>query len=181
MMKVPRSIRGKREELTAKEWRTLHGHPDVGYTLLSPMGLEERIMKMVKSHHENFDGSGYPIGLAAGEIPIEARIVNVIDTFRALITQGPYRRCFSLDEARNEIIKGSGTKFDPKVVSAFVKAMHDLGAVEDNRELVLTEMERGIGEPAERGADDPEDEGTANETDGDDRTQQQEPVKEETP
>lgn len=144
MMKVPRSIRGKREELTEKEWSTLHGHPDAGYKLVSPMGLGERIMKMVRSHHENFDGSGYPDRLTSKEIPIEARIVNVVDTFRALITQGPHRRSHSLDEARNEIIKGSGTKFDPKVVSAFVKALHDLGAVEDHCELVLTTVEREL-------------------------------------
>jgi HD-GYP domain-containing protein (c-di-GMP phosphodiesterase class II) len=149
MMKVPRSIRGKKEELTEKEWRTLHGHPDAGYSMISPMGLEPRIMKMVRSHHENFDGSGYPDGLTGTEIPIEARIVNVVDTFRALINQGPYRRCYSLDEARNEIIKGSGTKFDPKVVSAFVKTLHSLGAVEDHGELVLAKVER---EADDRGA-----------------------------
>jgi HD-GYP domain-containing protein (c-di-GMP phosphodiesterase class II) len=151
MMKVPRSIRGKKEELTEKEWRTLHEHPDSGFALISPMGLETRVMKMVRSHHENFDGSGYPDRLAGDEIPIEARIVNVVDTFRALINQGPYRRCYSLDEARNEIIKGSGTKFDPKVVSAFVKALHQLGAVEDHCELVLSRIERETDGPESGG------------------------------
>lgn len=146
MMKIPRSIRGKREELTEKEWQTLREHPNTGYALISPMGLEGRIMKIIRSHHENFDGSGYPDGLAGDEIPMESRIVNVVDTFRALITQGPYRRCFSLDEARNEIIKDSGTKFDPKIVSAFMKALHDLGAVEDQSELVLTTVERELEE-----------------------------------
>ncbi len=148
MMKVPRSIRGKKEELSEKEWQTLRGHPDVGFTLVSPMGLEKRIMKIVRSHHENFDGSGYPDGLAGDEIPVESRIVNVVDTFRALITLGPYRRCFSLDEARDEIIKDSGTKFDTKVVSAFVKALGDLGAVEDHCELILTTIERKFEENA---------------------------------
>ncbi len=170
MMKVPRSIRGKREELTEKEWSTLRGHPDAGYTLISPMGLGERVMRMVRSHHENFDGSGYPDRLTGVEIPIEARIVNVVDTFRALITQGPHRRSHSLDEARNEIIRGSGTKFDPKVVSAFVKALHDLGAVEDHNELVLTTVERELGKRGDGKRSD--------RTDEEDVMQQEEPAKE---
>jgi signal transduction histidine kinase/response regulator RpfG family c-di-GMP phosphodiesterase len=146
MMKVPRNIRGKKEELSENEWEKLHRHPNIGYTLISPMGLEERIMKMIKSHHENFDGTGYPDGLKGAEIPVEARIINVVDTFRALISEGPYRRCFSIDEARNEIIKGAGTKFDPKVVGAFVKSLHDLGAREDKCELVLDAVERELEE-----------------------------------
>jgi HD-GYP domain-containing protein (c-di-GMP phosphodiesterase class II) len=172
MMKVPRSIRGKREELTAKEWRVLRAHPDAGYVLVSPMGIEERIMRMVRSHHENFDGSGYPDGLAGAEIPVEARIVNVIDTFRALITPGPYRRCYSIDEAQSEIIRGSGTKFDPKVAGAFVKALHALGAVEDRGELVLAAMEREIERRRSRG-----NAGRTNE----DEHAGREPVKEEAP
>jgi HD-GYP domain-containing protein (c-di-GMP phosphodiesterase class II) len=147
------------------------------------MGLEERIMKMVRCHHEDFDGSGYPAGLAGEEIPVEARIVNVIDAFRALITPGPYRRCFSLDEARSEIIRGSGTKFDPKVVGAFVKSLHALGAVEDSCELVLTAVEREDGTDdgpvVERGENDsPEDEPTF-ELNDDDNIHIEVPVKEE--
>lgn len=172
MMKVPRSIRGKREELTEKEWSTLHGHPDAGYTLISPMGLGGRVMRMVRSHHENFDGSGYPDRLSGEEIPVEARIVNVVDTFRALITQGPHRRSHSLDEARNEIIKGSGTKFDPKVVSAFVKALHDLGTMEDHGELVLTTVEREL---EKRGS------GKMSDRTDEDVMQQEEPAKEGAP
>ncbi|MBN1884110.1 MAG: GAF domain-containing protein [Candidatus Krumholzibacteriota bacterium] len=141
MMKVPRSIRGKKEELTAREWEALREHPSTGYTLVSPMGLEERIMRMIRCHHEYFDGTGYPDGLAGDEIPIEARIVNVVDSFRALVTPGPYRRCFTLDEARNEIIRGAGSRFDPRVVGAFVKALLDLGAAEDRGEIVLSALE----------------------------------------
>ncbi len=146
MMKIPRSLRVKKESLTEKEWDKLREHPDLGYALVSPMGLDERIMKMVRGHHEHFDGSGYPAGLMKDEIPIEARILNVVDSFRALITPGPYRRCFSIDEAKNEIIQGSGKRFDPKVVGAFVKALHDLGARDDRCELVLDAVERELEE-----------------------------------
>lgn len=144
MMEVPRNIRAKKEELTDEEWGKLRNHPNFGYTLASPMGLEERIMKMVLAHHENYDGSGYPNELSGEEILIEARIVNVVDAFRALITQGPYRRCFTIDEARNEIIKGAGKKFDPKVVGAFVKVLSDLGAREGKCELVLDAVEEEL-------------------------------------
>jgi len=138
---VPRSIRGKKEQLTAREWEQLREHPSTGYALVSPMSLEERIMRMIRCHHENYDGTGYPDGLVGDEIPIEARIVNVVDSFRALITPGPYRRCFSLDEARSEIIRGAGSRFDPRVVGAFVKALDELGAAEDRGELVLSALE----------------------------------------
>ena len=151
MMKVPRAIRGKKEQLTAREWEQLREHPSTGYALVSPMSLEERIMRMIRCHHENFDGTGYPDGLAGDEIPIEARIVNVVDSFRALVTPGPYRRCFSLDEARNEIIRGAGSRFDPRVVGAFTGALDELGAVEDRCELVLSTLEAA--HDADSGAD----------------------------
>lgn len=146
MMKIPRAIRIKKEELGEDEWEKLREHPYLGYALASPMALDPMVMRMIRSHHENYDGSGYPDGLAREEIPVGARIINVVDSFRALITPGPYRRCYSLDEARNEIIRGAGTRFDPKVVGAFVKALHELGAEEDRGELVLAGFERRLEE-----------------------------------
>ena len=142
MMKIPRSLRVKKERLSEKEWEKLKEHPDLGYLLVSPMGLDDRIMRMIRSHHENYDGSGYPAGLRKDEIPIESRIINVVDSFRALIMPGPYRRCFSMDEAKNEIIQGAGTRFDPKVVGAFVKSLHTLGARDERCELVLAAVEK---------------------------------------
>jgi signal transduction histidine kinase/HD-GYP domain-containing protein (c-di-GMP phosphodiesterase class II) len=146
MMKIPRSIRVKKEELADRERKKLHEHANLGYKLLSPMGLDEKIMKMVRYHHEFFDGSGYPEGLVRDEIPIEARIINVVDSFRALISHGPYRRAFTIDEARNEIIRNSGTKFDPRVVGAFVKVLHEMGARDNDHELVLDSVERELDE-----------------------------------
>ncbi len=144
LMKIPRTIRVKREELTEKERETLRGHANVGYALISPMGLEDRIMKMVRGHHEHFDGTGYPDGLAGSEIPVEARIVSVVDAFRALMSEGPYRRTFSLEEARAEIEAGAGTRFDPLVVAAFGDALDLLGARTRGRELVLEAFEREL-------------------------------------
>ncbi len=156
IMKIPRNIRAKKEELTDKEWEKLKQHPDIGFSLVSPMSLEKRIMRMIRSHHENYDGTGYPDGLAGVEIPVEASIVNIVDSFRALISQGPYRRCYSADEARSEIIKGSGTRFDPKVVGAFVKAFDELGATEDKCGLVLVSAENSAETAMVGAGEDPE-------------------------
>jgi HD-GYP domain-containing protein (c-di-GMP phosphodiesterase class II) len=144
LMRIPRHIRVKKEELTAKEREVLREHPNIGFALTSPMGLEDRITKMIRSHHEHYDGSGYPDGLAGVEIPVEARIVSVVDAFRALMSEGPYRRIYSLAEARAEIERGAGTRFDPIVVRAFVDALDILGARDDKHELVLEAFEKEL-------------------------------------
>ena len=144
LMRIPRNIRVKKEQLTPKEREVLREHPNIGFALASPMGLEDRIMKMVRSHHEHYDGSGYPDGLAGAEIPVEAQIVSVVDALRALMSEGPYRRVFSLAEARAEIESGSGTRFDPAVVEAFRDSLDVLGARDDRHELVLDAFEREL-------------------------------------
>ena len=144
LMRIPRNIRVKMEELTPKEREVLREHTNIGFTLTSPMGLEDRITKMIRSHHEHYDGSGYPDGLAGLEIPVEARIVSVVDAFRALTSEGPYRRVFSLAEARAEIERGVGTRFDPIVVKAFGDTLDILGARDDGHELVLEAFEKEL-------------------------------------
>jgi HD-GYP domain-containing protein (c-di-GMP phosphodiesterase class II) len=144
LMRIPRNIRIKKEELTPKEREVLRGHTNLGFALTSPMNLEDRVMKMIRSHHEHYDGSGYPDGLSGSEIPVEARIVSVVDAFRALMSEGPYRRTFSLAEARAEIERGANTRFDPDVVTAFGETLEALGARDDKHELVLDAIEREL-------------------------------------
>ncbi len=144
LMRIPRNIRIKKEDLTPKEREVLRGHPNIGFALTSPMNLEDRVMKMIRSHHEQYDGTGYPEGLSGIEIPVEARIVSVVDAFRALMSEGPYRRTFSLGEARAEIEKGALTRFDPEIVKAFGEALDDLGARDDKHELVLEAVEQEL-------------------------------------
>lgn len=144
LMRIPRHIRVKKEELTAKEREVLREHTNIGFALTSPMGLEDRITKMIRSHHEHYDGSGYPDGLAGVEIPVEARIVSVVDAFRALVSEGPYRRIYTLAEARAEIERGAGTRFDPIVVKAFGDALDILGARDDRHEIVLEAFEKEL-------------------------------------
>jgi signal transduction histidine kinase/response regulator RpfG family c-di-GMP phosphodiesterase len=144
LMRIPRNIRIKREELTAKEREKVREHPNIGFALSSPMGLEDGIMRMIRSHHEHYDGTGYPDGLMGNEIPIESRIVAVVDALRALMSEGPYRRVYSLAEARAEIAKGAGTLFDARVVEAFDGALDELGARDEKHELVLDSFEREL-------------------------------------
>ncbi|MDD4857949.1 MAG: ATP-binding protein [Candidatus Krumholzibacteria bacterium] len=144
LMRIPRNIRMKKEALSPKEREVLREHTNIGFALTSPMGLEDRIMKMIRSHHEHYDGSGYPDGLVGTEIPIEARIVSVVDALRALMSEGPYRRPYSLAEARAEIGRGSSTRFDPLVVQAFSDALDILEARDDGHELVLEAFEKEL-------------------------------------
>jgi len=137
LMKIPRHIRAKKEPLSRSDIEKLMKHPYIGSALLSPMDIDEKVKAIVRSHHEQYDGKGYPDGLKGDDIPIEARIVSVVDAFKALMTPGPYRRTYSLEEAKEEIAKGAGTRFDPKVVSAFLKALSDLGVRHVNGQLIV--------------------------------------------
>ncbi|MBD3180385.1 MAG: GAF domain-containing protein, partial [Candidatus Latescibacteria bacterium] len=119
MMLVPRGIRGKREKLSEEEWEKLREHTNAGYSLLSPMELDARIMEMIRSHHEKYSGGGYPDGTAATDTYVGARVIQMVDSFRALLSQGPYRRSYSVDEAVEEIRRGVGDKFDPDIWEAF--------------------------------------------------------------
>ncbi len=135
MMKIEGYIRGKRESLSEEEWEKLKKHTDIGYLLLSPMALDEKVMKMVRNHHESYDGTGYPDGIKSTETDMGTRIITVIDSFRALVTHGPYRRGYTLDEAAEEISRNAGKKFDPEIVEAFLEVLDELRGFEEIEDL----------------------------------------------
>ena len=83
--------------------------------------VPETIRAVVRFHHERWDGSGYPEGICAAEIPLEARIVAVADAFRAMLEDRPYRRARTQDDAVHEVLRSSGTQFDPACVRAFAR------------------------------------------------------------
>lgn len=83
------------------------------------------IIPAVISHHEKWDGSGYPAGLAGKKIPLEARIIAIADTFDAMTTDRPYRKALQIDDALAEIKKCSGTQFDPSLVRSFIAMFSD--------------------------------------------------------
>jgi putative nucleotidyltransferase with HDIG domain len=116
---VPDSILRKPGKLTEDEWVIMRTHARIGFELVSRIGFLAPAAEIVLTHHERYDGSGYPQGLKETVIPLGARIFAVADALDAITSDRPYSRARSYDVARSEIIKGSGKQFDPNVVEAF--------------------------------------------------------------
>ncbi len=117
---VDERILNKPGSLTAEERGHIERHPEIGWRLLSSTDEFSELAKYVLSHHENWDGTGYPNGLKGETIPLEARIISVADTYDAMTSERSYRKKMSRDEAVKELIRCSGTQFDPMVVDVFI-------------------------------------------------------------
>jgi HD-GYP domain-containing protein (c-di-GMP phosphodiesterase class II) len=118
---VPKEIINKPGPLDAAEWKIMHRHTIEGEAMLNRVGgVLSEVGRIVRSSHEHYDGSGYPDGLAADEIPIEARIVTCCDAFSAMTTTRSYRRAMPVEDALAELRACSGTQFDPGVVAALI-------------------------------------------------------------
>lgn len=126
---VTESVLSKTGGLTDKERRAAEAHSEIGADLLSSVGVLQPAIDAVRSHHERWDGSGYPDGLKGQQIPILARIIAVVDSFDAMTVNRPWREALPLDEARDQIEQGSGTTFDPSVVDAFCRAWSEISEV----------------------------------------------------
>jgi putative nucleotidyltransferase with HDIG domain len=113
--------------LTEAEFAEIKQHPARGAEIIRPVGLPQATFEAVLSHHERFDGSGYPRGIAGEAIPIAARIVAVVDAFDAMTIDRCYRSARSTAEALVELEHCAGTQFDPKVVSAFLSYWRQRG------------------------------------------------------
>ena len=120
---IPAWILEKRGALTEPEWRVMRTHPELGLWILGGTGRFTREMLVVLYHHERMDGGGYPHRLVGCEIPIEARIVAVADTYDVLTSDRPYRRAFSQGDALDRLRHDAGTHFDPRVVDALLHAL----------------------------------------------------------
>jgi ribonuclease P protein subunit RPR2 len=117
---IPESILCKTGPLSATEWDVMRTHPTIGAQIVAPINfLGEAAALVIRHHHERFDGSGYPDGLAAARIPLAARIFAIADSFDAMTSDRPYRRALPVDRALDEIRAGVGTQFDPEVVQVF--------------------------------------------------------------
>ena len=114
------SILLKPGELNEAEWSEMRKHPQIGYWILNAIEALRPAAEIVLSHHEHFDGLGYPRRLKGREIPLGARIFSVVDSFDAIISDRPYRRGESYSVARREIEQNSGSQFDPEVVAHFL-------------------------------------------------------------
>jgi putative nucleotidyltransferase with HDIG domain len=119
---VSDTILHKPGPLTDDEWVDMRRHPQIGHDMIREIGFLSGAAVIVLAHHERYDGKGYPKGLAADEIPLGARIFVLADTFDAMTSDRPYRRALTSEAAREEIIRCSGTQFDPRCVQAFLLA-----------------------------------------------------------
>ena len=116
---VPDQILRKPGPLTEEEWEFMRMHPADGYRILARVPYLRPAADVVLSHHERWDGDGYPRQLKGSGIPLGARIFSLSDTFDAIVSDRPYRAGRTPDEALQEILRCSGSQFDPKVVEAF--------------------------------------------------------------
>jgi HD-GYP domain-containing protein (c-di-GMP phosphodiesterase class II) len=116
---IPESILCKPGPLTELEWVVMRSHPNQGARIVEPIPFMGDAVDIVRSHHERWDGGGYPRGLRGEEIPLAARIFAIADSFDAMTSDRPYRSALEPEQAVDEIRGGSGTQFDPACVRAF--------------------------------------------------------------
>lgn len=117
---VGTEILEKKEKLTSEDWHELRKHPEVGYRILQNVSTLGDITHTILSHHEWYDGSGYPQGLCGESIPELSRIISVADAYDAMISDRPYRLALSVETAKQELEKKMGTQFDPRIARVFL-------------------------------------------------------------
>ena len=127
---IPERILNKPGQLTAAEFERMKSHARIGAEILSEVDFPYPVVPIVRHHHENWDGSGYPDGLPGSEIPLGARILAVVDCFDALTSDRPYRRALSIEQSFEVINARRGTMYDPAIVDAFRELCVSNGAPE---------------------------------------------------
>ncbi|MDP2673899.1 MAG: diguanylate cyclase [Dehalococcoidia bacterium] len=125
---VPVEVLCKPGPLTDEEWVQMRQHPTTALHILSPIDSTANAVPAILHHHEHFDGSGYPGGLAGDDIPMASRILLVADAFDAMTTDRPYRKAMPIEAAIEELKRHRGSQFDPEVVDAFLKILDRGGA-----------------------------------------------------
>jgi hypothetical protein len=118
---VPGTILDKPAPLTEEEYELVRQHPEAGVRILEPIPGMETIIPIVLHHHECWDGTGYPMGLAGEAIPLDARVLAVADRFDAITSERPYRAAIPLDEALNWLRGAAGSGLDPNIVKVFLE------------------------------------------------------------
>ncbi len=133
---IPDSILLKPGKLTEEEFEIMKGHTTIGARLLSGSrsDLLDQATQIALTHHERFDGSGYPNGLKGEAIPIEGRIAAVADVFDAISTKRVYRKAYGVVESINILKEGRGTDFDPSILDLFLEEMSEVLAIKDEFE-----------------------------------------------
>jgi putative two-component system response regulator len=118
---VRESVLNKPSGLTEEEFQHVKYHPEIGEHILTPIVEDEEVLKMVRHHHEHYDGTGFPDGLSGEQIPLGARILALADSYDAMTSERPYREAVGVRTACAEIERSKGTQFDPEVADAFLR------------------------------------------------------------
>lgn len=119
------NILQKPGSLTPVEWEEMKLHTELGCRIVQAIPGLERVADLILSHHEHWDGNGYPSGLKGEEIPLQCRILAVADAFDAMTNDRVYRKAMNREEAILEIERNAGTQFDPEITSLFIKIIMD--------------------------------------------------------
>jgi len=129
---IPDKVLLKPGKLTFDEYEAMKQHPYLGYKILKPIKLLQEESILVFHHHEWYNGQGYPVGLKGSEIPLGARIIAVIDAYDTMISAGErYKEKMMVRECVRELVRCSGTQFDPVVVKAFIQVLKKRGDLKD--------------------------------------------------
>ncbi|HBQ86726.1 MAG TPA: diguanylate cyclase [Syntrophomonas sp.] len=124
-IEIDREVLNKVDRLSNKEWKMIQDHSVWGSEIVKAVPKLHPIVPVIRHHHENFDGSGYPAGLKGNEIPILARIIRIADSYDAMVSHRPYKKPLSVTEALEKIKSNSGTQFDPELAVAFMKIIQE--------------------------------------------------------
>jgi len=120
---IPDEILNKKEKLTKKEWNIIKKHPEIGYRIALSSPQLVKIAEYILSHHENWDGTGYPRGLKGKIIPLLSRIIAIVDAYDVMIHNRPFKKDVSKKESIAELRRCSGTRFDPQLVEKFIQVL----------------------------------------------------------
>ena len=120
---IQKDILNKEGRLTDEEWKIIHDHPVISEDILKPVAFDKEMLDIVRSHHERYDGIGYPMKIDGKSINIFAQIIAVADSYDAMTSARAYRPALSREDAIDELKKYSGTQFNPRVVEAFVAVL----------------------------------------------------------
>lgn len=123
---VPEAVLHKTTRLDEEEWAAIRRHPVLGAEIIGRVGMFHHVARVVRHHHERFDGAGYPDGLAGEQIPLLSRILTVVDAFDALTSDRAYRPAFDPDEALRILAANAGAQFDARLVDLFTRQQRQL-------------------------------------------------------